>query len=88
MKWLQLLFAYLPSVLATVVAVENTLGSTVPGTSKKQIVLDVIQSGTTAASQIPEAHVQGIATLIDVLVATLNKSGVFAHGAAPVVVAQ
>lgn len=78
MKWLQLIFTYLPSVLSTVVAIENAIQA--PGATKKQLVLDVITAGSQAAEKIPESHVSGIAALIDVIVGTLNRAGVFTKG--------
>lgn len=82
MKWLSIILIYFEPVLNAVIAVETALQSA-PGASKKQLVLDAIASGAQAFEQIPEAHVQGIAALIDTIVGTLNKSGVFGHAAAP-----
>ncbi len=76
MKWLSLLLAYLPVVLQTITAVEATIKGA-PGASKKQVVMDIITTVATAGERFPEAHVQQISGLIDVVVGTLNKSGVF-----------
>ncbi len=77
MKWLSLVFAYLPVVLQAVTTVEATLQN-VPGASKKQVAMDIITAAATAGEQFPEAHVQQVSGLVDVVVASLNKSGVFA----------
>ena len=76
MKWLALLLAYLPVVLQTVTAVEATIKDA-PGASKKQVVMDIITTVAAAGEKLPEAHVQQISGLVDVVVGTLNKSGVF-----------
>jgi predicted AAA+ superfamily ATPase len=81
MKWLSLLFAYLPVVLQGITAVEATIeGAT--GASKKQVVMDIITNVAAAGEKIPEAHVQQISGLVDVVVGTLNKSGVFTSSTA------
>ena len=76
MKWLSLLLAYLPVVLQAVTAVEATIKDA-PGASKKQVVMDIITTVASAGEKLPEAHVQQISGLVDVVVGTLNKSGVF-----------
>ena len=79
MKWLTLILTYLPTILATVVAVEGAAqGMNVPGANKKQAVLDIISIGAKGAEQIPESHLQGIGSLIDGVVTAFNKSGIFA----------
>ena len=80
MKWLSLVLAYLPVVLQTVTAVEATIQNA-PGASKKQVAMDIIIAGAAAGEQFPEAHVQQVSGLVDVVVGTLNKSGVFASKA-------
>ena len=76
MTWLKLLFMYLPVVISAVTSIEAAFKGT-PGETKKQIALDIIKAGATAAEQIPEAHVQQVAGLIDTVVGVLNKSGLF-----------
>ena len=76
MKWLSLLLAYLPVVLQAVTAVEATIKDA-PGASKKQVVMDIITTVAAAGEKLHEAHVQQISGLVDVVVGTLNKSGVF-----------
>ena len=81
MKWLALVIAYLPVVLQTVTSVEATLKNTA-GASKKQVALDIITAAASAGEKLPEEHVQQISGLVDVVVGSLNKSGVFASSAA------
>ena len=76
MRWLLLILSYLPSILKTVVAVEE-VAKGLPGQSRKQIVLDIISTGAKGAEEIPEEHVKVIGTLIDTVVSALNKSGLF-----------
>jgi len=76
MKTFALFMSYLPQILAGVKAIEDaTHGAS--GTSKKQMILNVIQASAAAGETIPEAHVAGISSLIDSTVKTLNDSGVF-----------
>ena len=74
MKWLSLL-PYLPVVLQTVTAVEAAIKDA-PGASKKQVAMDIITTVAAAGEKFPEAHVQQISGLVDVVVGSLNKSGV------------
>ena len=83
MKWLTLIFQYLPSVLATVVAVEGAIGSQ-PGATKKQVAMNILTAGATAAQKIPNADVAAVAGLVDTVVTTLNASGVFTKGNAAI----
>ena len=79
MKWITLLFTFLPTILSTIVAVEKAAaGLNIPGANKKQVVLDIITAGATGAEQIPVPQVQQIGGLIDTVVGALNKSGIFA----------
>ena len=75
MKWFTVLLTYMPVVLSGVVAVEGAIKA--PGATKKQIVLGAILAGAQTGEQIPEAHVQAIGGLIDVVVRMLNETGVF-----------
>jgi hypothetical protein len=81
MKWLTLVLTYLPTVLSCVQAVEAVFANS-PGAAKKQLVMNAIQAGAASGEKIPEAHVQGISTLIDNVVGTLNASGIFNKSAA------
>jgi hypothetical protein len=83
-KWLLLLLSYLPTILATVVAVENaSSGLNVPGANKKQVVLDIITAGAKGVEQIPNETVAGIGTVIDTVVGAFNKSGIFTTKTTP-----
>jgi hypothetical protein len=76
MKTLLLISKYLPVVMGTVAAVEQTVNA--PGSTKAQVALDAIQTVAGIAGQtIPEPHVQLISSLIDGVVDTFNKTGVF-----------
>jgi hypothetical protein len=80
-KWLLLLLGYLPTILATVVAVETaSKGLNIPGANKKQVVIDIITAGAKGAETIPNETVSGIGTVIDTVVDTFNKSGIFTKG--------
>jgi hypothetical protein len=76
LSWLSLLLTYLPVALQAITSVEATIKNS-PGASKKQVVMDIITAGADAATKIPDAHVQQIGGLVDVIVGSLNKSGVF-----------
>lgn len=79
MKAFLLIAKYLPLVMGTVSAVEQTVHA--PGQTKAQVALDTIQTVSQIAGEtVPEAHVQLIASLIDGVVSTFNKTGVFAKG--------
>ena len=85
-KWLLLLLGYLPTILATVVAVETAAkGLDVTGANKKQVVLDIITAGAKGAESIPNETVAGIGTVIDTVVGAFNKSGVFTKSTPPTV---
>ena len=45
--------------------------------------MDIITTVAAAGEKFPEAHVQQISGLVDVVVGTLNKSGVFESRTAP-----
>lgn len=79
-KFLSLFLKYFPSVLAGVVAVEQSVGSSAPGTAKKIIVLNAIAAGASVGTSVPNGDVAGISALIDTTVGALNDSGVFTHG--------
>lgn len=79
MKTLSLFVTYFGAVLEGVKAVEDQFKSE-PGASKAKLVLDSIQAAASVAgAAIPEAHVQFIANLINVVVASLNATGIFTH---------
>jgi hypothetical protein len=76
MKWILLALQLIPGILSTVKAVETSIGAGY-GKAKKQIVMDAILAGATAAQTIPEEHVQAVSTLVDTTVKVLNNSGIF-----------
>ena len=81
MKTFLLIAKYLPMVMGTVVAVEQTVHA--PGQTKAQVALDTIQTASAIAGQaVPEQHVQMIAGLINGIVDVFNKTGVFTKGTA------
>ncbi len=83
MKIFMLIAKYLPLVMGTVAAVEQTVQA--PGQTKAQIALNTIQVVSSIAGQtVPESHVQTITSLINGVVDVFNKSGVFAHADKPV----
>lgn len=49
----------------------------IPGTSKKEILLAVLQAGTAVGETVPEPHVQAISLMIDLLVSVFKKTGIF-----------
>lgn len=77
MKWLAFLLQLFPAVLQSVVAVESTVGS-LPGASKKELVLASVSTAAKIGQTVDESHVKAVSTLIDDVVASLNKTGVFA----------
>ena len=67
--------------MGTVAAVEQTVHA--PGSTKAQVALNTIQTVSQIAGQtVPEEHVQLIAGLINGVVDTFNKTGVFTKGVA------
>jgi hypothetical protein len=80
MKALLLIAKYLPVVMGSVVAVEQTIHA--PGETKAQVALNTIQTVSHIAEQaVPEEHVQVISGLINSVVDVLNKTGVFTKSA-------
>lgn len=76
MKTLLFIAKYLPIVMGTVTAVEQTVQAS--GQTKAQVALNTIQAIATIAGQtVPEQHVQLIAGVINTVVDTFNKTGVF-----------
>jgi len=74
-NWLAAILKFLPVVLSTVKAVEDTVQA--PGATKKQVAIGIIRAGASAAEQFPESDVQTVGTLIDTVVSVFNQSGVF-----------
>lgn len=72
------ILGFFPYVLQGVIAVEQSV-KTVPGETKKQLVLSAVQTAAQVGEEIPVPVVQGISALIDNIVTALNNSGVFTH---------
>jgi hypothetical protein len=70
---------YAPHVSQAVMAVEASVDSSVPGATKKQLVLSAIAAAAKVGESVPEAHVQLISALVDIIVSALNASGIFGH---------
>jgi hypothetical protein len=68
----------LPTILAAIMAVEQIVTTPKSGETKKQIVLDSIAAAAKVGAGADEKTVAAVSVLIDSLVVTLNKSGVFA----------
>ena len=82
MNKFSLYLQYFSVVLTTVKAIEASFADA-PGASKLQLALGAIQAGADGISQIPEAHVQYVSSLISLVVNMLNTSGIFQHKALP-----
>lgn len=78
MNKLSIALQYLPYILSSVKGVEQVLGDQ-PGAVKKQLVMSAITAACKVGEQVPEVHVQVVSYLIDVVVQTLNTTGVFAQ---------
>ena len=77
-----LIAKYLPVVMGTVVAVEQTVHA--PGQTKAQVALNTIQTAAQIAGEtVPEAHVQTVAHLVNGVVDVFNKTGIFTKAAEP-----
>jgi hypothetical protein len=85
MKALLLIAKYLPVVMGTVAAVEQTVQA--PGQTKAQVALNTIQTVSAIAGQtVPEEHVQLITSLINSVVDVFNKTGIFQQATTTVAV--
>lgn len=73
---------YAPQVLAGVTAIEAA-AATLPGQTKKDIVINSILAGARIGEGVPIPEVQGIAALVDLFVSILRASGIFKSKAAP-----
>jgi hypothetical protein len=72
-----------PVVLGTILAVENAVGSALPGDTKAMIVITSVLAGAQAAVTSPNVTVSSIAQLTALFVSILNATGIFKHGAKP-----
>lgn len=80
-----LILRFLPVVLQTVVAIENAVGSSVPGTTKKQLVLNSLQVAAQVGEKTDDRSTAVVSALVDNVVGSLNQSGVFTKAAAPAI---
>jgi hypothetical protein len=77
-----LIAKYLPIVMGTVLAVEQSINA--PGSTKAQVALNTIQTVSQIAGEaVPEEHVQTVAHLINGVVDVFNKTGIFTKAAEP-----
>jgi hypothetical protein len=67
---------YFPYVLQAVMAVEQSIGSH-PGATKKAVVMGVVTAAAGVGESVSDPKVAAISGLIDTVVATLNKVGIF-----------
>jgi hypothetical protein len=75
---LLLAIQYLPAVIIAVKAVEDTVHAEVPGTSKRQIIIDSISVGVKSLGGVVDPKIlAGIGALIDAVVGVFNIVGVF-----------
>lgn len=81
MSFLQLILQFLPAILQIVMAIEAAFKASVvpvPGAAKKAIAIDVLTTGSLLAGQpLAAEHLAGVGSIIDAVVASLNKTGVF-----------
>ena len=64
---------YFPFILQGAIAIQGTMPDA-PGASKKQILLSALGAAAVVGETIPEAHIQAVSALIDVVVASLKTS--------------
>lgn len=76
---------YFPLVTAGVDTLQ-TVAASVPGSDRKQILLNALHVGAQIGESFPNADVQLISALVDNVVGSLNAAGVFSKGSAPAAV--
>lgn len=74
MKYLIVVLRYLPYVLKAVKAVEEEVGAG-NGQTKKQLILRAVEAAAHVAGDVDQETVAMIGKLIDMVVGTLNESG-------------
>ena len=72
--------ALAPIALTVVSTVEKTMASA-GGATKKSIAVDLVSNLAKAAEGSGNVTAEGIGELVDTLVAVLNATGLFSHGA-------
>jgi hypothetical protein len=83
LKILSNIASLFPVIWQSVVLIEQFVGSALPGTAKKDLVLTSIQTAAQIGEQVDNKTIQNISTLIDDLVSALNKSAILGFGKAP-----
>jgi hypothetical protein len=74
---------YLPAVVQGVVAVQSVLKDA-PGTTKKDVFMQVVDVAKAAGQQVPDAHVKIISDLVDGVKGSLKASGYFDQETTPI----
>jgi hypothetical protein len=77
MNVLAFLIKILPTVLEAVIAVEGIITTPKSGATKKQLVLDSLDAVAKAGEAADNKTVAGISALVDNVVTSLNKGGIF-----------
>lgn len=78
MKFLAAFMSVLPGILKAVVDIQSLVGNSMPGASKKQLIMDATSIAAKVGETVPEAHIAGWSAYIDQTVATFKASGIFA----------
>jgi flagellar biosynthesis protein FliQ len=73
---------YAPQALSAITAIESAAAA-LPGVTKKQIAVNVIQASAKVAEGIPVPSVAAIGLLVDLFVSILNATGIFRKKTAP-----
>ena len=61
----------------------EAVSASLPGATKKEIVMASVQAAAKVGESIPQPHIQLVSSLIDVLVGVFNASGLFQKAATP-----
>ena len=72
---------YAPLALSTIGSIEQAAAG-LPGETKAQIAISVIQAAAVAGESVPIPQVAAISEMINLFVAILNATGLFNHHAA------
>lgn len=79
MSIVQFLLANIGSIFEAVVKIQAAAKG-VPGETKKQIILNVVDAAALAGEQVPEGHTQAISGLVDQTVQTLKATNMLGFG--------
>lgn len=88
MKILTSIISLLPAILTAIVAIEQQFGNSVPGATKKQLVMQSIQIGAAIGETVDNKTVQGVSALVDNTVSFLNSNRVLGFAPSTPTVAQ